>query len=230
MSVLLVTAHMETPVVVRHPLHFDALLASSVIQGKNPVSRGTPAAEIVDPDLPVLKVAVRGAACYLASAWSFPPDAQRGRERFVRKKDATDIHQRQRTWHRSSGGERTYCLPVPTVETGTVSWVCVGGRQGVREVLRRVSQIGALRRQGYGMVAEWVVERLAGGDPEQALMTAEGKAARNLPAEWVEQGHTRRGPYDAPYWHPARQRQLIVAHGSDCRLHPAVQHRLGTVR
>jgi hypothetical protein len=229
-SVLLVTARLSAPVATSQAIHLDSVLlqAHPDVHGA-PLSRGDPETAIVVPPLPIARIDALGAWTFVCSAHALPEEARRGREHLVKRKDAEDVEHRARRWTPRSGHERIYHLPVPTLLTPRLSWVCVGDRRGVMELLRRVRSVGAMRRHGFGAVVEWVVERVDEA-PARAIVDAGGRAARHLPAEWTTMADAIDvGPSAPPYWHPARARARVPA-GSRCTLRPEVDEVLARCR
>lgn len=218
MSLCRVTAHLSAPVASYHPLHLDGVLAAKAFDTEHHLTRQCDADAIVDPPIPVARLHLLGARCCLCTAWIWPEDAVRGREHFTTRKDTEDIERRSGPWQVSAGPEKARHMPVPTIEAASVSWLCIGRRASLREILRYVPSVGMLRRQGYGTVREWEVETLADDLPKAlVLVDPEGRAARHLPGAWAT-GATEQGAYEAPYWHPARTAATRIATGTPCIL------------
>jgi len=220
-SVLLVRAYLSAPFVSYHPVHLDSLLlqAHPDCHGKH-LAKGEPLPPY--PGLPLARLDALGATGFAASAHLLPGVARPGLERFAKRLDASDLHLRERPWNPSAGPERAYCLPVPTTESPWVAWLAVGTRGGVLDLLRRVRQVGGLRRQGYGAVNRWEVVVLSGQAPEGVLVDAAGRAARHLPADWCRPCQGRDwGAVRPPYWHPDTN-ALRVPLGTACELRPEV--------
>lgn len=81
-----------------------------------------------------------------------------------------------------------------------VSWWCVGDADAIREMLRRVTRIGARRRHGIGLVREWHVARCSTWEGFPILR--DGLPLRNLPTDYpgLAPGHAvRRGRLTFPY-------------------------------
>lgn len=204
-----VTAWLSSPVASRDEVHLD-----SVLESVHPDVRGRKITrscrDLVTPRMPVVLLTHAGASAYMCSSWILPDAAHGGREHLVRRKDAVDVDGRSAAWTPGSGPERQYMLPVVTTETPTASWLLVGQRRGVLQLLRRVRQIGTHRRHGYGMVIRWEAERVE-GDPVETLAAA-GRARRHLPAAWVSwSDHRDEGAVRPPYWHPGRHAERVRA-------------------
>lgn len=201
MSLLRVTAHMSAPIAADEEIHLDTLLISAR-PGPGPApSRSTPVREITYPPIPLARVSAGGNTVYACSTWSLASGARGGLEHLTKRRDGSDTGHLAKAYTPGSGKGRDYMLPVPTVEASSVSWLVVGRRAGVRQLLRYVRQIGAKRRHGFGVVDRWEVSMPIEGDPLSVLVSG-GRAARFLPASWSPSSPSERGPVHPPYWHP----------------------------
>jgi len=222
-TLLRVTAHLSTPIAARQPVQLDAILIQAHPDvGGNQISRATPESEIIEPGIGVHRLRVFGEHVFLASEWIVPEKAQRGLEHIVKRKDSQDLDALASNWQGNLGPGKNRCVPMPLIQTDAVAWIVVGQGHGIRSLLHHIHHVGGVRGQGYGVVREWVVEPLRDVPVERVLITADGRAARHLPAVWVEPGP----PLDAgawlpPYWHPARIKDRIRA-GTPCVLRPQV--------
>lgn len=203
MAILRVTARLGAPVALREALHLDGILAAAhpdTVGGH--LHRASDAVEVRRPRLPVLSKRIRGEECHLASAEEWPEGASRRSGHLTSRRDGEDLDHLTRPIQTASGPERDVMLRFPVVEAPTVSWWCVGDRQGVGKLLRRVEAVGALRRHGYGTVLSWDVERVNGTMEPVEVVLHGGVARRHLPASWcdgaesIDVGATR-----VPYWH-----------------------------
>jgi hypothetical protein len=218
-TLLVVTAHMQTPVSMPNALHLESvLMATRPSPSSVRLQRSTPIEDIEDPAIPVARITVRGHVVYMCSAAMLPDETAVAREWITKRKDPTDAFLLDAPYSVSSGPDRNYCLPVPVHETATLAWVCVGNRKTIRSDLRRYcTQLGAKRRNGLGRVARWECERLTEGSPEDVLLSG-GRARRFLPAAWCEwHSGAEVGPCRPPYWHPARWIERVVP-GARCVL------------
>lgn len=216
MSVLLVTAHMLTPIASVEPIHLDALLVAAST-GRHLSRRD----ELPDlPALPLVHLDMHGERVYLCSSWQFPDGAAMGRDHITKRRDGEDVDWLAQPFTPSAGPGKNYQLPVLTVEAATVAWLCVGTRRGVKGLLRYVTAVGPKRRMGYGAVQRWTIEEARERRPIDTLMDDE--AARFLPRSWLLDAEmVERGPVCPPYWHPARVTQRVRP-GWRCRLRPDV--------
>jgi hypothetical protein len=199
MSVLLVTAHMLTPIAGVDPVHLDAILVAATTGARLTREDALPAI----PALPVVHLEMHGERVYLCSSWQFPDGARQGRETMTKRRDGEDIWHLRAPFTPSSGPGKNYQLPVITTEAATVSWLCVGRREGVRKLLRYARAVGSKRRHGYGAVARWTVEEAP--RPAMDVLLDGDVAERFLPRAWLESEEmVERGACCPPYWHPGR--------------------------
>jgi len=201
---------MLSPIATRDAIHLDAIVIDSIARrrGLGAVTREMRIEDIPHVRIPIPKVTALGRSAYLCSAGRYS-DHRVGMERVTKKKDATDIHVRASRWSVSAGPERLYCVPVATIETPRVTWLCAGSRRQLRMAVRSVRHIGIMRRHGYGRVGEWEITE-TDAPPEQILIGSDGRAGRHLPAAWCPAGSsTDAGAVLPPYWHPGRTQPRV---------------------
>lgn len=215
MALLRVTAWLSTAVAAREQVCLDGLLVAAHPDTGHHLTRACSLDRVQIPRLPIVSKAAHGHRVWLASAWEMQ-SAQVGLERIIKRKDAHDIEERDKPWTPSSGPEKNCMIPLPMALTPSVSWLAVGDRRGVIELLRNLPAIGSVRRHGHGVVREWEVERID-GDPVDALVR-DGKARRFVPASWcASAAGIESGPVSPPYWHPRMVTQRVRP-GVDCVL------------
>ena len=231
MSLLRVTAHLDGPIATRQPVQLDAVLmqAHPYLSGKA-VTRATPEADLEEPSISVHRLYHGGTRVFLCSGWHFPATARRGVEHIVKRKDGLDLDDLEHPWNPALGPGKNRCVPMPLLLTPTVWWFAIGRREGVKKLLRRVHQLGGLRAHGYGRVRSWEIDAIADATLDSVLVTADGKAARHLPAAWaIDPPATDAGSWLPPYWHPCRIGHR-VPEGNRCNLAPAVLGRVAECR
>lgn len=229
MTVLRVTARMSMPIATRHAVQLDAVLVQAH-PDIGVASKATPESELVDPGIGVHRLRHGGESVYLCSQWVLPAEARRDVGHIVKRKTPRDLDQLEGSWNPGLGPGKNRCVPMPLVVTPHVTWLVVGRRQAVKKLLRYVRRLGGLRAHGYGDIQEWEVVALDGVLPERVLMTADGRAARHLPASWVAgDPPTDSGAWRPPYWHPYRIGDRVPA-GTECELIPAVRGLVAACR
>lgn len=225
MPLLEITARMAGPVVLYEPLHFDGLMvACHSERGGAPIGRGSSPGEIVRPTIPVASLTYGGATVHLCSAAELAPDARRYGAHITRRRDGADLDFLTRPINPRSGTDRDVMLRLPAAASAYVRWYAVGRRRPVKQMLRRCSAIGAVRRDGFGAVASWEVEEVA--EPLSLSIVAHGRARRHLPASWcTDPVGVQRAPVVAPYWH---QSSVVSAAcvGAPVELAPEIVARL----
>ena len=204
MNVLRITARMSVEIASREQVHLDAILmAQSPDCPKGRLTRFSPLSEIRNPPIPIADLDFEGHRVPLCSSWIFDGDARAGLQHIVRRKDPIDVHHRAQTWTPSSGPEKNYMIPLPTVLAPTVTWICIGDPSRMPAALSRVRQIGTVRRHGYGVVLGWDVEEADDHPPGRVLVSPDGRAMRFLPAAWCTWAESLEyGAVQPPYWHP----------------------------
>lgn len=229
MTVLRVTAHMQSAVAMSTPLHLDALLFAAHPDARGcHVTRSQDLGDLADPPIPIPRIEWGGAAVYACSGVMTPTGARRETERLTKRRDPADVHALAAPVSIASGPGRDYCLPVPVLEARTLSWLCVGRRRSVMELLRYVRYVGTKRRHGHGAVVRWDVE--PEDLPPRSVLVRDGVAVRYIPAGWCAWSDGMdRGPCRPPYWHSGRSEPRVVP-GTRCELRDEVAALVGRLR
>lgn len=221
LDTLRISCDVLTPVAGDQPIHADAILTSAhrgACSGKI-WTRSTPIAELPrlssfrHPSLWVYWRIGHGHEVPLASAMQGAWRAEV--DHVVRRRDAIDIESMSKTVTRGTGPDRDLMIPVPLrVVESRVWWDVVGNRRAVKKLLRNVSSIGGMRKQGYGKVINWSVDRVDDCSP----LVRAGVSQRNLPQSWCS-SYDRQdvGPVEPPYWHPGRNVARVPC-GTECEL------------
>ncbi|MGN6549824.1 MAG: hypothetical protein ACTHJ3_08030 [Pararhizobium sp.] len=186
MILVSITAHLMRPAVIDGPIHLDAILTARhpAMHGLDGITRKSGRARQAPLPLCVARSEDRKWV-WCASAWvPGAPDAAIG---ITKRRDAVDYRMINRTVNPSVGPERNRLLQMP-IYRGPMTWHAVVSKDKdineLRRLLRRVAQIGKLRKSGYGLVERWDVETEQ-GDLTQALLVA-GRCARVLPVAMVK--------------------------------------------
>jgi hypothetical protein len=209
MPTLEARAYLGAPIVLTDALHLDGMLQSvhpSCVGGH--LRRTDPTAAIIRPKLPIASLTAAGVTLYASSAEEYPTEARRRSGHLTRRRDAADLDYLTSSIDRGAGPARDVLLRYPVVETPWMSWLCVGREKGVRQLLRRVEAVGALRRHGYGHILRWEVT-VVEAPPVDCLVTG-GRARRHLPSVWCEAPEVvDEGAVMPPYWHPSSTRPRV---------------------
>lgn len=111
---------------------------------------------------------------------------------------------------------KSYRLPQRVVNADRIVWF-VGGskRRNLKSLLKTVDSIGKDTSQGYGRVAEWIIDEVEhdwswfARVPEGLLLMRVLPLCDELPADLI--GYRRWfGGYAHPYWHPDRFTDVVV--------------------
>lgn len=226
MALLRVRAYLLTPLALTDPLHLDGLASSchpDVRGGR--LTRGSDAANVVRPTLPIASITHEGHKICVCSAAEVAPDARRSREHLTRRRDAADVDHLAKPVHTRTGPSRDVMLPYAVWLTPYVEWWCVGARRGLKKLMAtRTTHVGAMRRIGFGAVDRWQFDATS-GDPAECLVLA-GRARRNLPIAWCDAPDVvEQIPVTHPYWH-ATSRADGVRQGRATGLVPEVLAKL----
>lgn len=107
-----------------------------------------------------------------------------------------------------AGFMKTYRHPVPVVLTPEITWYAVGDADELRRMLQKATWIGKNRSQGFGWIAEWLIEPC---EADYSEYGPDGRRMRDLPttidsAEGVE-------GIRPPYWHRRNRYPVVVWDG-----------------
>lgn len=107
-----------------------------------------------------------------------------------------------------AGGAKAMRVPHAVRVAREVRWYARGDLDAVRDMLRDVTHLGRLRHHGAGEIMGWDV---APWDADWSCVRA-GSPMRFLPAGFpgvADDSPVARGGIRPPYWHPARQREVL---------------------
>lgn len=233
MSVLRITAELESALAHSEPMALDSILCAAHPDciGQH-LTRSAPIADIRIPHLPIARIATLGSWTFAASCEMLPPSARPALERFIKRRDPTDVETLGGAFRPRGGPGKDYCLPVAIDETPSASWLAVGDRRGVLELVRHLDALGSLRRQGYGRVRAWRVERVSESPRDVFVSPGDGPylARRWLPVAWcLTASGVEHGTVRPPYWHPGL-REPRVRPGLGCELRPEVLAAIEALR
>lgn len=218
------------------PIHLDGVLAS-VWARRHPryahASRRSDVREIQDPHLPLARVAVDGAAVYVASA-AFP----------IGHEAPATVHQTGRRddgdWDRlaypvnvTAGPAKNVLRRLDALLVNGLRWYAFGSRKEIRKSLKLLwgqeaaphGSVGSVRRAGAGQIVSWSVAH-ADHEPAECFVSTDGVIRRHLPERWWDDAKSLRiGAVRPPYWHPGRRCRTAEV-GSQGRLSPRVREAL----
>lgn len=214
---LVVRAHLASPVAASGPLHLDALL-SRIYMVRHRGYQGV-------PRLKLARIAARDGWVWASTAWL--PGGPVAADWLTRRKDGVDEEERIRKWDPNSGPERNLMQSTVVYHVPTIEWLCCGNREAIRRDLRMQRSIGQRRRHGFGRVTRWEVSRVD-ADPLDVLVDADGLARRSMPAQWLASGSVVSGATMAPYY-DSDNRCPVAEVGRPVTLHPEVLRAAASV-
>lgn len=217
-----VTAVLASPL-AGEPPQLDAILEYEMAQrhGKAmTIDRGRPCPPIGSIHLPLLRGRIGPVDGLPRCSSPILPACQMEHEFFAKRlsvENASMLREDQRTVVSvGSNWTKSYRLPLLIRRIDRVCWF-VGGsrRRSLRSLLKTVKALGHKRSQGFGRVAEWIVEpeehdlSWFAPSPEGPILMRIMPLCDDLPANL--QGFRRSfGGVVAPYWHPDRQMEIAV--------------------
>jgi len=90
----------------------------------------------------------------------------------------------------ASGYYKNYDMPVAVQLTDRISWIIVGDKEEIEDLLKDIYYIGKKHAQGYGLIDRWEV------------VETEEKGLRHFPVANVTKGETVEFTgFKPPYWH-----------------------------
>lgn len=195
-------------------VHLDGILAWAWMRRHNPRRLdAAPGDDLIDPMLPLKRIVPDhdpGAWHWACSAAHFDPVREyltHWHKRFrVEQEHYLDLSGRKSgRIDTSSGLHKNYRIPLPIVLVDRVEWYAFGNRREVAKLLRMVEWIGKKRSQGYGRVAQWIVEPWP---HDWSLYGPDGEPTRAIPAQ-----ENRADDWQGirpPHWHISTRRPVIV--------------------
>lgn len=199
-------------------LALDSILAWAWMQENHPdlLFNSDPARrELIEPDLPLGKVG-NGDDWFWACDFAHVEQLKEEIAYWNRRVDAAeaekyvDFQGRRGKLNTSSGRYKAYRMPLPVSIVPEITWTAEGDAAEVRRLLRRITHIGKKRSQGYGLVAEWVVEEV----PGEWGPWMDGRLRRPVPASMEVPpdipAYKTVLSIRPPYWHPSRKRVCVM--------------------
>jgi CRISPR type IV-associated protein Csf3 len=172
MEPLKVTFRFCSPIVIdsEHPIHLDALLAWAVVDTPGPLGKLTPWA--AGEDLSKIfesHANSNGEWVWKASALKFTPLSEKLLTNYVRISDpliylkgfdskVIESSRPRKFIDRRTGQERAYRFLMPYQWMGKADAWCVGNSDHITLLLKRLTSIGKLTRNGFGLISDVTVD------------------------------------------------------------------------
>lgn len=218
-----ITFRVRTPVITSTPIHFDALLASvhPAMHNLNYLTRRSPAQDVVTPPIPVDSAKCDSDWVFCCSAADYSDDAKPYQTKFTKRKDPGDYFYIRATQAPRTGPGRDRCDTVYGVVCSSIRFFASSQAENeLNRISRRVRNIGAMRKMGFGEVTEYQIQPRPDLDWQRCLIDR-GVAVRNLPAPLLQSECTRDIICRPPYW-VASQMQPGAAAGDAAELRSEV--------
>lgn len=211
---LKVTIHVDesSPVVMTGPIHLDALLASQMVwscgdRGKHYGSLGDEPAKCIH--LPLARMQYNSDSWFRASA--VVPVGVNTVHHWVKRWD--DKHEHlidigdSRKVTKTNGYFREYHVPMQIVSLSRLVFRCVGHRDKIRSLLKRLGAVGKKTSSGYGRIKHIDVDYIDDDIDSFALdyRSDDNRPIRNLPVSFCRHHNLQydtifRAPIEPPYW------------------------------
>jgi len=210
---------MASPVVwTGQPIHLDALLAMVASGGRRDFGVSWEPGDDWLPKLPLAQMVHGDEWWYRASAWT-PESEETSLVRFSKKWDVENEDlldcRAARTVTTTNARFKEAWIPVEIVDVKVMQFFAVGDYIHVRQLARRVQQIGKKGSQGYGEVRHCRVSRLGrASDGFDRDWRADARPARNLPLAFCREhgleSRERVAPLRPPYWRRSTNHVTLV--------------------
>ena len=203
MEIVKLTAIMDAPIVQMSPLHLDALLTAvhpaMHNQAHCPVRADTTRSGLSPVPLPLLSAYCGSTWVWAATAAEYPDCAALSTSTITRRTDHHDVLYLQRKVTPSVGPMKDRMIKSVVIMTPEVwFYAATNNTKELMRIIQRVNAIGGLRKDGYGSVREWRLEKSAICPHE--ILAQDGHARRRLPQALCENEAYKRLAIYPPYW------------------------------
>lgn len=197
-----ITFCVRTPVITSTPIHFDALLISvhPAMHNRPQLTRRSPVQDIVEPHIPVDSAKYGSVWVFCCSSADYSDDARPYQTKFTKRKDPADYFYIRSTQTPRTGPGRDRCDTIYGVVCSSVRFLASShDEKELNRICRRVHNIGAMRKMGFGEVSEYQIQPCPDLDWRRCLIDR-GRAVRNLPAQLLQSKCERNIIFRPPYW------------------------------
>ena len=206
MDIVKITMRVQSPLILSGPLHLDGLLSAvhpAMYNRCKPIRQDMDDAAIKAAPLPLYSIRSSETAEYnwvwAATVAELPETAIFNQDFLTKNWSGEDVREFRMAVKTASGALRNRLITLPVILTPEIYFYCATKSIGeLKRLLRRVQSIGGMRRVGYGVVSDWLVEPVE--LCWQDIIAKNGVARRNLPASFGE-GEGVSVNIHPPYWH-----------------------------
>ena len=192
-----------TPVITQTDIHLDALFSfiSPASHNKDKhINRFTNAADIKQLPLPIDAIKRGKDWVFCCSAADYG-GAKAICDNATKRCDGKDALYYHKNLTPRTGADKDVMLKLYGVVCNSVSFLLSSSNKAdVARYARRVRNIGAYGKMGYGEVTGYILEEI-GGDWQQCVISG-GKAIRNIPAALLDNESRSEDCCRSPYWLP----------------------------
>lgn len=215
---LRVQAILRTAVVADRALPLDGILLYQAMRHKyGEIAEASAPGTTIEgrkADVPLLCHEIHTPNWYFACSWAQWPNHAREGKDYWAKRIATNRMDIVNMGRKSKvviekGRYRSYHMPIFYFSALYVDWYCVGEQQAIQELLSDVWAIGKKTVQGWGRVAEWIVEPWSedwstwrGTEPMRAIPAAS--------LDKFDMGRVRLHGFRPPYWKAENQTLCLL--------------------
>ena len=210
-----------SPIITTSDICLDSIFYAVSPAGHNKdiyINRFTSAQSIGVLPIPIDCAKIGGRFIYLCSTFDFGSDAKLITDNATKRRDDKDYlyyHQKQTP---RTGVDKDRMLKLYGVSTNAVSaLLSTTNRAALERYVKRIKNIGGMRKQGYGEVASYQIIEMPAMEWQSCIVDDKGIALRNIPACFVRNKCTSIKACFPPYWLPDAA-ELCAAAGEAAEL------------
>lgn len=206
----------------KEPPQLDSLLYSELIykqglcKNEEKLSKGDPIDKIKKIRIPLTSILFNNVPIYFCSDPIYKIEYEFRKDYTYHINPELSFllsNQERRSILTASGIYKNRRLPIRLYIIDKIVWFCNGTKNSVLNILKNITSIGTLRKQGFGRISKWHVEDIK--DDYSFFVKKENKRVlmKTLPKELLQEdmiGYSiKYGSFSPPYWHPGRFTNII---------------------
>lgn len=196
------TFHVLTPIIATTDIHLDSIFSAVSPAAHNKayaVTRHTSSNSISQLPIPIDCIKAGSEFVFCCSAASYEK-ASLICDSATKRKDGNDFMFYHRQLTPRKGIEKDAMLKLYGVVCESVSFLLSSSNiSSVHRYARRVRNIGGMRKQGYGQITKYELDEMTELNWKDCVIN-NGKAIRNIPQEFLDNGCHSSAPCKTPYW------------------------------
>lgn len=214
--------YVKSPIILTEAIHFDALLSSVHPAMHNlgtHLTRHSNSKEVRHAPLPIDSAKCENTWVWCATISDFDNTATFFNDKFNKRKDHIDYMYLKKRYTPGTGPARDKMETAYGVLCKYVKfYYSTTDNKEVERILKRVRNLGALRKMGYGEVSGFETQET--NKSWQECLVKDGEAQRNLPEEIADGDYTKICVHP-PYWMPSNEVSGIM-YSNKCTLKEGV--------